>query len=339
MNDFKLDSRYRSGFPQYFPRRKWMCVSGVFLILTLLSVLSFSLNNYLFIPSPRISKDEVLSEGYQKVLATWYNFSNSNKWYNRKNVSQRNKDLVREVKENWIIEKHELNYSLQSPEVKDPSMGQAEVIRQIFNYSRNGFFIECGAYDGETRSNTLNLERFYGWTGLLIEADPLNFAKMLMKKRKAYLSPSCLSIKPYPQIGSFLMANNIGRLHEPPNSTDVKLKNNADVAHVGKHVEVQCFPLATYIFAFNRTIDYLSLDIEGNEIDVLETIPFDSVDIKTLSVEYIHNERSRDYMIDLMKKNGYYVHSYVEHEDNLANDIIFVKEEFMPLKTNNLDIN
>lgn len=62
----------------------------------------------------------------------------------------------------------------------------------------NGFFIECGAYDGETRSNTLNLERFFNWTGILIEADPINFAKLLDKNRRAYLSPTCLSIKKRP---------------------------------------------------------------------------------------------------------------------------------------------
>lgn len=69
-------------------------------------------------------------------------------------------------------------------------------------FQRNGFFIECGAYDGETRSNTLNLERYYGWTGILIEADPINFAKMSLKNRNAYLSPTCLSITRYPTIVS-----------------------------------------------------------------------------------------------------------------------------------------
>ena len=79
------------------------------------------------------------------------------------------------------------------------------------------------------------------------------------------------------------MANNIGRLHKSSDSNDVNHKSNADVAHDGKHIDVQCFPLATYIFALNRTtVDYFSLDIEGNEIEVLETIPFDSVDIKVL---------------------------------------------------------
>ena len=51
-------------------------------------------------------------------------------------------------------------------------------------FQKNGFFIECGAYDGETRSNTLNLERYYGWTEILIEADPINFNKILKKIEK-----------------------------------------------------------------------------------------------------------------------------------------------------------
>ena len=49
----------------------------------------------------------------------------------------------------------------------------------FFFFQREGFFVECGAYDGETRSNTLNLERELGWSGVLIEADPVNLIKCL----------------------------------------------------------------------------------------------------------------------------------------------------------------
>lgn len=77
------------------------------------------------------------------------------------------------------------------------------------------------------------------------------------------------------------MADNIGRLHEVNENADANLQNSPDVAHEGKHIQVQCFPLVTYILALNRTsVDYFSLDIEGNEIQVLETIPFHLVDIK-----------------------------------------------------------
>lgn len=80
------------------------------------------------------------------------------------------------------------------------------------------------------------------------------------------------------------MANNIGRLHSPHDEKleDFQiLENSADVAYHGTHVEVQCLPLATYIAALNvKKVDYLSLDIEGLEPEVLQTIPFDIVDIR-----------------------------------------------------------
>ncbi|KAK0171466.1 hypothetical protein PV327_011257 [Microctonus hyperodae] len=150
---------------------------------------------------------------------------------------------------------------------------------------------------------------------------------MLGKKRRAYLSPACLSIKPRPMRASFLMARNIGRVHEPENFTNIGLSNSPDVAHHGTHIIVQCFPLLTYIAAFRfPIIDYLSLDVEGNEMDILETIPFNLVDIKTLSVEYTHTKKNRNYMMKFMEDYGYYVHSFINHPDNLANDIIFVKK-------------
>ena len=46
---------------------------------------------------------------------------------------------------------------------------------------RKGHFIECGALDGETRSNSLFLEMENDWHGILIEADPISLAKIRYK--------------------------------------------------------------------------------------------------------------------------------------------------------------
>lgn len=62
----------------------------------------------------------------------------------------------------------------------------------------NGFFIECGALDGEFLSNTLYMERSLNWTGILIEADQKAFSQLAGRNRKAYSLPVCLSTKPYP---------------------------------------------------------------------------------------------------------------------------------------------
>jgi len=50
-------------------------------------------------------------------------------------------------------------------------------------------------------------------------------------------------------------------------------------------IEVQCFPFYSVLLASNHTtIDYLSLDVEGHEIKILQTIPWDRVDIKVCRV-------------------------------------------------------
>merc|ERR1712241_369658 len=53
--------------------------------------------------------------------------------------------------------------------------------------------------------------------------------------------------------------------------------------------EMQCMPLYTILLALgNPTVHYFSLDIEGAELQVLRTIPFDKVDIKILDIEMNH---------------------------------------------------
>ena len=58
--------------------------------------------------------------------------------------------------------------------------------------------MECGAFDGETSSNSLHFEKYRDWGGVLIEADPLFYAMMKKKNRKAFSINACLSVTPYP---------------------------------------------------------------------------------------------------------------------------------------------
>ena len=54
--------------------------------------------------------------------------------------------------------------------------------------------------------------------------------------------------------------------------------------------EMQCFPLYSLLMAAagNVTVNYLSLDIEGAELLVLKTLPWDKLDIEVLTVETAH---------------------------------------------------
>lgn len=58
----------------------------------------------------------------------------------------------------------------------DITYRQLQMIPPLFQ--RDGFYIECGAYDGQRLSNSLTLERDLGWEGLLAEADPTSISTL-----------------------------------------------------------------------------------------------------------------------------------------------------------------
>ncbi|XP_078041832.1 uncharacterized protein LOC144472523 isoform X2 [Augochlora pura] len=304
-----------------FWRRKWGILFGLIIIAACI-VLMVHLSMY---------EQEGLSRDASRDIETNDDYERGAPWFNGKKLSHDSPEWRRymtDLRRDWILWNYDpdKSYNLTEPNVKDQSMGQAAEIRKILKDKTNGFFVECGAYDGETRSNTLFLERNLGWVGLLVEADPLNFSKMLSKNRKAYLTPTCLAVKPYPSVSSFLMAKNVGRLHEP-NASDSHLPNSPDVAYSGVHLSVQCIPFIDHMMALNvTTVNYFSLDIEGNELQVLKTIPFENINIETLSVEFSHVASGKNELINFMKTKGYNVFSTVVRTDKLAHDVIFVKD-------------
>ncbi|OXA44716.1 hypothetical protein Fcan01_20599 [Folsomia candida] len=71
-------------------------------------------------------------------------------------------------------------------------------IYKILGNKNNGFFLECGAHDGEFYSNTLPLEMRHGWTGLLVEADPYPLLALRKRNRRSWISSACLSPHTFP---------------------------------------------------------------------------------------------------------------------------------------------
>ena len=117
---------------------------------------------------------------------------------------------------------------------------------------------------------------------------------------------------------------NVGQISNDFNASDFVKSTQAG------YVPVQCFPIYSILLALGRTeVDYFSLDVEGAELDVLKTIPFDKVNIKVLSVEYFHDAEGESGVRNFMESKGYVSHSKVNHPNHLANDIIFVKSDLI----------
>jgi len=142
-----------------------------------------------------------------------------------------------------------------------------------------GFFIEAGADDFVVGSNTLWFEMKHQWTGVLVEPNPTRFPKGFVANRKAWGAPYCLATQTKPHFSPFQVG--VGGLMSgliPEHDEEERL--------LGLSYDLQCFPLfSTMLAVGNPTINYLSLDIEGAEFQVLQSLPWDQVDIEVLGIE------------------------------------------------------
>jgi len=204
--------------------------------------------------------------------------------------------------------------------------GQLGMVADLFKGKKDGFFMECGALDGEQLSNSLLFEIQFGWQGLLIEAIPEAYENLKNKHRRAYSINAALSRKAYPTVVDFevMMVPSIsGMIEEDGTSRRQKggffqNDNNWPRSHL---ITLKALPLFSILSAIgNPTVDYFSLDIEGSEEGVLETLPWNQVDIRVLQVEYVHSNTTN--ILRIMEAAGY------ANPFNLKEDLIFVKRGF-----------
>jgi hypothetical protein len=148
----------------------------------------------------------------------------------------------------------------------NPVLVPDEVDKLVFRSQlKHGFFIEAGANDAESDSDSLHFELNHGWSGLLVEPNPFLYSRALMKHRKATLIKTCLSTEAWPTFMAFDMSSNSLQPENPQGW-------------------IQCLPLYSILLALgNPTVHCFSLDIEGAEFPVLKTIPWEKVDIQVKS--------------------------------------------------------
>lgn len=133
-----------------------------------------------------------------------------------------------------------------------------------------GFFVEAGACDGLFQSNTYYLEKALGWDGILIE--PIwEQHKKCLKNRKVNCQRWALGNKK--QYGSFIKLNYSGAMTVAENSYLDKEKHVSDglkVQHINDTYTEMCAVSTLAKIIGTRHVDFLSLDIEGGELDALK---------------------------------------------------------------------
>ena len=172
------------------------------------------------------------------------------------------------------------------------------VAESLFGGKRGGFFVEAGAGDGLWISNTLLLEQQYGWTGILIEPTSA-FATLKRNRPHCICDDSCLAGE-HKQVTMVEILDR-GQAQLSPHAGHNLLLSRAveDVAlfelsimnsywgTAQKGYVKNAVPLASVLrkHAAPRQIDYLSLDVEGFEYEILRSFPFDEFEFGCLGIE------------------------------------------------------
>jgi len=228
-------------------------------------------------------------------------------------IAQNDPRVVDYIKKNHLFPPSTLPYNLS--DIKgEPGVGiyngQNVFVKEVLKNKTNGFFVDAGAHDGEYLSNTLTLERDFNWTGLLVEPSPIELPNLRSKNRKSWIADVCLSPTTQP--------SKLEYLHRPGYTIASKLKDKeteSELKATWKVYRLQCFPLFSLLSALGvKEIDYFSLDVEGVELKVLNSIPFDSVFIKVISVEFNLIPEGKASLIAFMQSKGYISAKEVYHD-------------------------
>ena len=169
----------------------------------------------------------------------------------------------------------------------------SKFLLQLLKGKERGFYVEVGADDGEGYSNSLFFERFRAWSGVLIEPNQESFAKLKQLNRRALLLNTCVSpsnlSEPLTYVANPFEGHNtnfLGGISSYLEITqDATLQAMYEKHFAGGDVytpvvqTIRCSPLFDLLPDYITKIDYLSLDTEGSEIDILKHIPFDSIQI------------------------------------------------------------
>ncbi len=199
-------------------------------------------------------------------------------------------------------------------------LGQDLEVLRYYNNKTEGFYIEIGASDGIQLSNTYLLETKYNWKGICVEPIPYRY-KLLCNNRPNSL---CCDKPVYNESNKqviFDIANNFDLL-------------SGISAHIDGHaVEVNCnktqISLTTISFndlleKYNAPlfIDYLSLDTEGSEFEILKSVNLQKYTFGLIDVEHNYCEPRRTLIRNLLTSNGYVLIKENFYDDSYKHESI-----------------
>ena len=193
----------------------------------------------------------------------------------------------------------------------ESQLGQDKFVAEYFKYKREGYFIEIGAWNGQELSNTYFLEYELGWTGIVVEPHPDAYNNIYNVRGCLSENAAVISgLVPVTEV--WFLDKSMSSVIVPGPGPDV-IKVPAETSHeiLTKHSS----PLV---------IDYLSIDVNGTELELIKSFPFHLYRVLVISVQHNnylgpkYEERRRE-MRKVLGSSGF------KFERKLDCDDIFIR--------------
>jgi FkbM family methyltransferase len=201
--------------------------------------------------------------------------------------------------------------------------GEDVILNRIFMGKKKGFYIDVGAGRPDDDSVT---KAFYelGWNGINIEPHPVNFEPLNIKRARDINLPIGISIENDLKPFYLLKTNHSWGM----SSFDKKcIQGLTDDLYDVRKIKTQRLTKVIDDFAPNEIIDFLKIDVEGYEYEVLSSLDFDKYKPRVLVIESVFpgsSTPSRSSWIELVEK--YYVHALF---DGINDYYVLPKETFL----------
>jgi FkbM family methyltransferase len=208
-------------------------------------------------------------------------------------------------------------------------LGQDLDILKFYNNKRDGYFVEIGAYNGIELSNTYLLETQYNWKGICSEPIPKQNELLTQNRKNSHCDNNAL----YSESGltlTFDVAND-NFLSGISNHID---KHTEAVNNNKTQINVTTITLTDLLDKYNAPsfIEYLSIDTEGTELEILKGCDFNKYKFGFITIEHNYVEPRRTEIRNFLISKGY---SYFK-ENQWDDDYVFFSK--MSVEKNKKDL-
>lgn len=209
-------------------------------------------------------------------------------------------------------------FRLRQPAYYGQLLEDKHIHERYFPGVRNRVFLELGAFDGITYSNTKFFEDTLGWTGVLIEAHPEAYRSLAWNRPHCKTYHYAVSTQ---DTGVEFIVNVNGPVSSVKEFTSEKHQKAWHDRGATTIVRVPSRPLGSILREADVTrIDFWSLDVEGGELEVLKSMDW-TIPVYLLCIETQEPDRKAD-CDAILKENGFQFVETLHHNEiwvNVAN--------------------